>query len=559
MFADKDSLTSCKIIDCGMMIQLPPNEKVYTSTKIQGTMGYVAPESLSKKQYSSASDIWQAGICLYSLLSGSYPFNPRYPEHVIERGYVPMNGLGWKNISDNAKNLVDKMLIKNPQDRITISQILQHPCKFFFSNIYYFYYIMIKLLIIKFIGLQINGATSEALGPAYNARLKQLLLRQKLKEFFVDSDLETTITTQRENLLEVAPILRKFSRQRKPKVSIAESPNTRPRRPSLKILPVDGENDQPTISTPTTTTTRSTFSPSRPPLPRPNLISTPSTAPRFPMLSTPTSRFGKSSSSGGSGSGSGSNSYEKMREFNIKLNQLKSVVISWVHKVKSTVQTSLNSSSSSSNNSNYIDNFNSSLNYESFERILLDCGLDEIAKPEVFSIFDIEKTGQIRLRDVLLTLQAFKPLNDVYDEDGRLDSARFYFRLFDIDESGTIDINDLKIVISCLVLNDLPILSSLSAPPSPPTSSNSVNYVPNKSCVNELPDDLTARSVNDLFSLINISSDGRIDFDEFRIFYDAILAYSNTRQTVVSYETEATKKIDQIILEDQFRCFGFDF
>jgi calcium-dependent protein kinase len=137
MFADKDSFTSCKIIDCGMMIHLSPPSpsspspsppSVYTSTKIQGTMGYVAPESLLKKQYSAASDVWQAGVCLYSLLSGSYPFNPRYPEHVVERGYVPMVGLGWKNISDNAKDLIAKMLIKNPSDRITVTQIFQHPC-----------------------------------------------------------------------------------------------------------------------------------------------------------------------------------------------------------------------------------------------------------------------------------------------------------------------------------------------------------------------------------------------------------------------------------------------
>lgn len=128
MFADKDSLTSCKIIDCGMMVQLRANETIYTSSKIQGTMGYVAPESLTKRQYSSASDIWQAGVCLYSLLSGSYPFNPRYPEHVVERGFVPMVGLGWKNISENAKDLISQMLIKNPADRITMTQIFQHPC-----------------------------------------------------------------------------------------------------------------------------------------------------------------------------------------------------------------------------------------------------------------------------------------------------------------------------------------------------------------------------------------------------------------------------------------------
>lgn len=422
--------------------------------------------------------------------------------------------------------------------------------------------------------MQSNGATKDALGPAYAARLKQLLLRQKLKEFFVESDLEQTIAAQRENLLEVAPILRKFTRQRKPTASPQQSPAMARRKSNTKVLPVDLEAPTPPNATP--------MSPTKPPLPRPSQNSPPPQ--QSPLKMVQPSRFGVlsaasnvvnsplrmrvahlSSSSGASGSGSGSNSYEKMKEFNIKLNQLKSVVINWVHKVKSSFQ-SPNSNSGHSLNS---------LDYDSFERILLECGLEELAKPDVFAIFDIAKCGEIKLRDFLLTLQAFKPLNDVYDEEGRLDSARFYFRLFDINESGSIDLEDLKIVVSCLILNDLPILpgsiqilpepttpppSPMSpSSPSPPLSSPSSHTRIDHTSSYETSDSVTARSVSDLFSLINISSDGRIDFDEFRLFYDAILAYTNTRQSVVSYETEATRKIDQVIFEDQFRCFGFDF
>ena len=275
------------------------------------------------------------------------------------------------------------------------------------------------------------------------------------------------------------------------------------------------------------------------------------------------SNQGSSSASGASGSGSGSNSYEKLKEFNLKLNQVKSVVINWVQKVKSSFRTD----NLKSDGSCLPNNATNSLDYESFERILLECGLDEIAKPEVFSIFDIQKSGEIKLRDFLLTLQAFKPLQDIYDEEGRLDSARFYFRLFDLNEIGSIDVDDLKTVISCLVLNDLPLLSSPgdtdTPPPSPlsPAGRGRAEMTSRGShSSNETSDTLTAaHSVSELFSLINISSDGRIDFEEFRVFYDAILAYTNTRYSAVSYETEAARKIDQVIFEDQFRCFGFDF
>jgi serine/threonine protein kinase len=614
MFADKDSLTSCKIIDCGMMVQLPPKETIYTSPKIQGTMGYVAPESLTKRQYSSASDIWQAGVCLYSLLSGSYPFNPRYPEHVVERGFVPMVGLGWKNISDNAKDLVSQMLVKDPADRISMAQIFKHPCQSLpLSTVAPDLFSLLPSLSL---GLQINGATDDALGPAYTVRLKQLLLRQKLKEFFVESDLEQTIATQRENLLEVAPILKKFTRQRQRKQKATASPGhpsplSAHRKSVKKILPVDLDLDQQDgVPLPP-------GSPSKPPLPHLHVTTPPTSqhtnssphtpsmqqSPAIKLLRTP-SRFSRGSSSmspmrphnqqhgssSASTSGSGSNSYEKMKEFNIKLNQLKSVVIHWVQRVKTSFQMTSSSSRGSpgsayhSSSGSMFHHPSNSLDYESFERILLECGLEEIAKPEVFSIFDIEKCGEIKLRDFLLTLQAFKPVQEVYDEEGRLDSARFYFRLFDLNEIGSIDLEDLKIVISCLVLNDLPMLSPSSpgasfrdsdtpppspmSPMSPPTARGAAGEggggrggtVRGSLSSNETSDSLTAtaHSVSDLFSLINISRDGRIDFEEFRVFYDAILAYTNTRHSLVSYETEATRKIDQVIFEDQFRCFGFD-
>lgn len=406
-----------------------------------------------------------------------------------------------------------------------------------------------------YLGLQCNGAAKDVLGPTYAARLKQLLLRQKLKEFFVDSDLEQTIATQRENLFEVAPILKKFTRTKKPmSPGKKTSPPYTHRKSKNKVLPVDS----PTC-------------PVKPPLHNSQSSHSPSSSSPQGKLSAISSAVNSpmrmqslhnSSSSGASGSGS-SNSFEKIREFNLKLNQLKAVVINWVHKVKSSFQSS-NSRLHSCN----------SLDYESFARILLECGLEELAKPDIFSIFDITKCGEIKLRDFLLTLQAFKPLHDTYDEEGRLDSARFYFRLFDINETGSIDYEDLQIVVSCLILNDLPVVPASipvnnwpTPPPSPmspqsslpPGTSSPSGTRIDRLSTNETSDSVTPQSLSDLFSLINLSSNGRIDFDEFRVFYDAILAYTTTRQSLVSYETEAARKVDQAILEDQFRCFGFDF
>jgi serine/threonine protein kinase len=42
------------------------------------------------------------------------------------RGIYKMNGAEWEYISDEAKDLVQKMLITNPEERISTSAILQH-------------------------------------------------------------------------------------------------------------------------------------------------------------------------------------------------------------------------------------------------------------------------------------------------------------------------------------------------------------------------------------------------------------------------------------------------
>lgn len=90
MLANKSPKSPVKIIDVGMMVRMAPNKNYYRSSSIQGTVGYVAPETLLHKMYSPASDMWQAGVCLYSMLSGFSPFHPKHPEQITEHTYFPM-------------------------------------------------------------------------------------------------------------------------------------------------------------------------------------------------------------------------------------------------------------------------------------------------------------------------------------------------------------------------------------------------------------------------------------------------------------------------------------
>lgn len=107
----------------------------------------------------------KAGCTLYMLLSGYFPFDPHDMTQVTEGTYYRMEGVGWNKISPEAKSLVRKLLVKSPASRITIREALQHPWL-------------------------VNEARTEDLGVDYFARLKHLVLCQKLKGFFNDSNIK---------------------------------------------------------------------------------------------------------------------------------------------------------------------------------------------------------------------------------------------------------------------------------------------------------------------------------------------------------------------------------
>jgi len=65
-----------KIIDFGFSVQTRElDDKLRTFC---GTPAYMSPELCSKKEYSGpASDIWAAGVLLYTLVFGTQPFKAR--------------------------------------------------------------------------------------------------------------------------------------------------------------------------------------------------------------------------------------------------------------------------------------------------------------------------------------------------------------------------------------------------------------------------------------------------------------------------------------------------
>jgi serine/threonine protein kinase len=72
MMSDDTEQAVPKIVDFGLAKMIGPKEK---ADEPFGTLGYVAPEILSKKPYSAQCDFWSLGCIVYALCSSSLPFD----------------------------------------------------------------------------------------------------------------------------------------------------------------------------------------------------------------------------------------------------------------------------------------------------------------------------------------------------------------------------------------------------------------------------------------------------------------------------------------------------
>lgn len=97
---------------------------------MKGTIGYMSPELILAGVSTKAVDIWASGVILYIMLCGTPPFHSRSNRETLEKtakGEYSMVGPEWDSISDDAKDLVSKMLCYDPSKRITAQEILKHP------------------------------------------------------------------------------------------------------------------------------------------------------------------------------------------------------------------------------------------------------------------------------------------------------------------------------------------------------------------------------------------------------------------------------------------------
>jgi calcium/calmodulin-dependent protein kinase I len=117
------------LIDYGTAFRLRDVENGTKCTS-SGTPGYSSPEQISDHKCCAASDIWALGVLAYISLCGRHPFDPdnTMDDDEIEQSILTgQYSLDRPEISPHARDLLKKILRRDPLERPSVEEILDHP------------------------------------------------------------------------------------------------------------------------------------------------------------------------------------------------------------------------------------------------------------------------------------------------------------------------------------------------------------------------------------------------------------------------------------------------
>lgn len=128
IFSHPGADAEIKIIDFGLSKKFTFEQKQPLST-IVGTALYVPPEVL-KGKYDYRCDLWSLGVVMFILLGGYPPFFGDDNKQIFEKVMIGTWGFEnevWHKITKQAKDLISKLIVVDPEKRITAAEALKHP------------------------------------------------------------------------------------------------------------------------------------------------------------------------------------------------------------------------------------------------------------------------------------------------------------------------------------------------------------------------------------------------------------------------------------------------
>ena len=115
-----------KLADFGWAVANRSNEQKMSRRTLCGTVDYLPPEMVEDNPYDERVDAWMVGVLLYEALVGHPPFTGAQDCETWEKissGEVSVPSF----VSSNAADLITRLLTKNPETRMTVEEVAQHP------------------------------------------------------------------------------------------------------------------------------------------------------------------------------------------------------------------------------------------------------------------------------------------------------------------------------------------------------------------------------------------------------------------------------------------------
>eukprot|EP00873_Tetraselmis_striata_P007396 jgi/Tetstr1/427660/TSEL_017785.t1 len=113
-----------KIADFGWSVHAPNSRR----KTLCGTLDYLPPEMVEGKPHDCNVDLWSLGVLAYEFLYGVPPFEAVGHSETYRR--ILKVDLQWPDhpkVGAGAKDLIVKLLQKDPEERITLEKVLAHP------------------------------------------------------------------------------------------------------------------------------------------------------------------------------------------------------------------------------------------------------------------------------------------------------------------------------------------------------------------------------------------------------------------------------------------------
>mmetsp|Transcript_1897 Transcript_1897/g.2260 ORF Transcript_1897/g.2260 Transcript_1897/m.2260 type:complete len:341 (-) Transcript_1897:19-1041(-) len=111
-----------KIADFGWSVHAPTSRR----NTLCGTLDYLPPEMVEGREHDEQVDVWSLGVLLYEFLVGSPPFEAEGHKATYRR--ISRVDLRFPpGLSEEAKDIMSKLLQKDPRKRMALESIPNHP------------------------------------------------------------------------------------------------------------------------------------------------------------------------------------------------------------------------------------------------------------------------------------------------------------------------------------------------------------------------------------------------------------------------------------------------